>query len=516
MQTRSHLSVLVLLLFATTISSLSIDIGGEINSAPKRDVEVEFDLDPDSKLQFNRYASSRSDRPVLDGRSKLPNGDPIIRPIGGTTKVEPSLPSSTVLEPTGFNFGRGVAYSTTEDVAVGDELLSFPLNKVMSLESAARGRVGLLLEVNPDLPPAIALAVHLLEERALGTKSNFSDFIQTLPAINSLNSSMFYSDEELELLQGSQLLRYTQARSDAVKAFYDALVVPVTSIEAVNPPLFKKKTFTLDNFRWAMGVVWGCSFPFGDNEEDVVLAPILDTIGVCTEDDGEDNDICPPSRVELDTSANKLVMYATSSYKQGQEVRVTMPRKSSAQLMLNHGFMRSQSSPKLDKLDVTITLDPSDALVEVKNFMVQSQLNESINGSYALYHGSKTLGDAISTSMKMKLLSGSEMPRFRELLPSEDSPTNDRKILSLRNEFVFTRAIISTCKSLMEQYVTTFEDDKRVLAELTSDNDTDHTRAIQLRRMLVLEKEILLQTMDLAMEDWKDLLFSAHPNLQEV
>ncbi|RLN06892.1 hypothetical protein BBJ28_00001997 [Nothophytophthora sp. Chile5] len=469
-------------------------------------VEVQFDLDPESKLQFDRYAASRSDRPLLDGRLARLEDRKVLkpRPLGGDSSRR------QVLEPSTFNFGRGVGYRATADVPGDGELLSLPLDQVMSLSSAAKGRVGLLLQVNPDLPPSIALAVHVLEERALGSASNYSAFLSTLPSMAQLNASMFYSQSELQELEGSQLLRYTQGRIQAVDSFFDALVRPVTSREAVDPPLFEQDAFTLDRFRWAMGVVWACAFPTGDREEDVVLAPVLSTIGLCTE-----KTCPPPPRFEFDTIQQRLVVYATSPYAQGQEVRLAMTPKPSAQLMLNHGFTRLQASSALDKLDVTVTLDPHDPLADVKGFLFQSTLNESANASYSLKYGSPSLGDALSASLKIKLLSGAEISRYKELL-TPSTPESDRSIVSLRNEFVFTRAVVSTCRGLLAQYPTTLEEDQQTLAQLVEQGKADNTRQGQLRRTLVLEKEILRQTMRLALEDWNALILSPHPNLQDI
>ncbi|KAH7460661.1 hypothetical protein PRIC1_006288 [Phytophthora ramorum] len=500
------------------VSTLSIDAKSAAVAAARPEVEVEFDLDRESKAQWGGYAASRSDRPVLDGRSTFPDGETMginIRPVGGR-KLD--APISTVLKAEGFNFGRGVGYVTTEEVQEGGELLALPMSKVMSVASAAKGRVGLLLEVNPDLPPAIALGLHLLEERALGAASNFSEFVATLPGPEAINSTLFYSENELQELAGSQLLRYTMGRAQAVEAFYDALLKPVTSREAVDPPIFKEEVFTLENFRWAMGVVWASAFPFGDHEEQVVLAPVLDTIGVCTEIDDEGSETCPTNHIEVDANTQRMVVYAASPYKKGQEVRLAMPGKSSAQFMLNNGFARDRASHKLDKLDLTVTLDPSDALAPLKSYLIEMQLNESVNATYAFFYGSSKIDDAISTSLKMKLLSGAELSRYKELLtPKEETnEEEDRHILSLRNEFVFTRAVMSTCTTLLNQYPTTVEQDRSTLATLADEEDFDSTRMSHVQQILIMEKQILKQTMDIALEDWKGLVFSSHPNLKEV
>jgi hypothetical protein len=507
---------LFLLCGGRQVAALSIDASAEV-VASRPEVEVEFDLDPASKREWGGYTASRSDRPVFDGRSMFPDGEPRginIRPLGGV-KVPTS--TSTVLKAEGFNFGRGVAYKTTEDVKENATLLSLPMSKVMSVASAARGRVGLLLEVNPDLPAAIALGIHLLEERALGPASNFSEFVATLPTAEAINSTLFYSETQLKALEGSQLLRFTIGRAQAIEAFYDALVKPLTSIEAVDPPIFKEQDFTLDNFRWAMAVVWASAFPVGEHEDEVVLAPVLDTVGICTDIDEEGHEACPPNRIEVDTSTQQLVLYASKAHTKGQEVRLAMPGKSSAQFMLNNGFARDRAVPGLDKLDLAVTLDPSDVLAPLKNHLLQTQLNESVNSTYAFFYGSSKIDDEVATSLKMKLLSGAELSRYKELLtPKEGRQEGDRNILSLRNEFVYTRAVTSTCSTLLKQYPTTVAQDQGTLATLQEESDLESTRKAFVQRMLITEKEILQQTMDIALEDWKTLVFSAHPNLQDV
>lgn len=382
------------------------------------------------------------------------------------------------------------------------------MQQTMSLASAKRGRIGVLLDANPDLPPSIALAVHLLEERFLGVHSNFSEYIERLPPIEAINSTIFYTEDELAMLQGSQIHRVTMARVNAVENFYSALVGPVTSL-AVDPPLFSKDEFTLENFRWAMGVVWSHAFPVGTAEKEVVLAPVLDTIGVCLHESH-----CPKNRIELHAATQQLVVYASKDYAVGEEIVMDMGEKASTMFMLNHGFTRPVPSQALDQVDISILLDPNDTLVDVKLFLLQSQ-NMSMDDSYVLHYGGDALDDKMTTSLKIKLMQGYEVGRFKDLLGVAQGAsaeyTEPRHIVSLRNEYVFTRALLLTCKNLLQQYPTTLEHDQARLEAMK-----DHlsaSREAHIVRMLVLEKQIIHHAMQLAQQQWTDLLFSDHPNL---
>lgn len=405
------------------------------------------------------------------------------------------------------------------------------MSQIMSLESAKRGRVGALLAVNPDLPPAIALALHLLEERFLGAQSNFSSFIESLSSTSDgLNSSMFYTREELELLQGSQLLRAVATRAKALESFFDVLLEPVTS-RAMDPPLFAEHEFTAAHFRWAMGVVWSHAFPIGGgSESDVVLAPVLSTIGICVNDaSGRTVTKCPQSRIEMVQRPNvqqQLVVFAARDYAPGDEILLFMGDKSSMMLMVNHGFTRQIASqpssqppktlPTPDQVDLAIVLDADDPLVEVKGFLLSTQ-NMSMNDSYVLSYDTHDLPKTLLTSLRIKLLSGNEVARFKDLLgPAKDAKepyAEPRHIVGLRNEFVATRALLLACKNLLAQYPTSLEEDEETLAAM---GQQMASREAQIRRMLVLEKRILHHAVQLARQQWADLVMSDHPNLLRV
>ena len=63
----------------------------------------------------------------------------------------------------------------------------------MNLKSASKSRVGILMEINPTLPDAIILALHLLEQSVQKEKSFFHPFIQYLPSLNEMESTIFYT-----------------------------------------------------------------------------------------------------------------------------------------------------------------------------------------------------------------------------------------------------------------------------------------------------------------------------------
>ncbi|KAF1332971.1 putative ribulose-1,5 bisphosphate carboxylase/oxygenase small subunit n-methyltransferase i, partial [Globisporangium splendens] len=110
------------------------------------------------------------------------------------------------------------------------------------------------------------------------------------------------------------------------------------------------------------------------------------------------------------------------------------------------------------------------------------------------------------------------MGRFKDLLgvaaqaqAEGKEYTEPRRIVSLRNEYVFARALLLTCKNLLQQYPTTLEHDQAALDAIQ--DPLGANRKTQILRMLVLEKQIVHHAMQLAQQQWTDLLLSDHPNL---
>ncbi|DBA05344.1 TPA: hypothetical protein N0F65_007506 [Lagenidium giganteum] len=502
------------------ISSVLIAVLVALVGAAKEDVmgrdpmRFSFDADVDSHRHAGEDYEIDLDVMSKDKMRRMQARKRVIDDIEKPTeiKIAPLLEEETTttttdweqkVSPRGFQFGRGVAYATTTKVARGDVLFTVPLEQTMTLESAKRGRIRLLLDANPDLPPAIGLALHLLEEKCLGSRSRFVDYIDSLPSTAGINSTIFYTEDELEILAGSQLERMTKGRKEAIANFHEVLLRPLTSKEAVDPPLFARGEFTLDSFRWALGIVWSRAFQLSVDERDIVLAPILDTISACLDPTG-----CEKlNRIEVNHEAKALVIYATKDYRAREQVFLDLGEKSSSILMLNHGIARPVPSPSRDSMDLAIMLDSQDPLVTVKDYLLRS-VNMTLNDSYVLRYDSPALDLKMVKSLKVKLMKGEEIEHHDEILTAKRSKD---AIISLRNEFVFTRAISSSCQNLLSQYPASVDEDKQVLRSrvfpIAGEKEENMLRAV------VIEKEILQQTLDSVMQGWTDLLTSSHKNL---
>lgn len=132
------------------------------------------------------------------------------------------------------------------------------------------GHAILQSELDLDAPKHIFLMIYLLWDRKTnGTNSFFHPYYDILPKTLS-NMPIFWTDEELQALQGSFLLQQIADRNEAIAEDYD-------SIAGTCPEI--KELCTLEEFKWARMCV--CSRNFGlqmDGHRTSALVPHADML----------------------------------------------------------------------------------------------------------------------------------------------------------------------------------------------------------------------------------------------
>ncbi|ETV68166.1 hypothetical protein H257_15895 [Aphanomyces astaci] len=393
------------------------------------------------------------------------------------------------VELSGMAPGRGGRYVAASPIAAGEEILSIPMDNVMSAQSAKEGRIHLLVDANPHLPPAVVLALHLLEEKHKGPSSKWHSFISTLP--KTLHSTIFLSDDEWDLIQGSHVARLTETRRKAIADFYDALESPLTS-NIVDPPFFTPAQFTLKSFQWAMAAVWAHSIlvpklqvdPAEDADQfDAVLVPVVSTLTPCHDCD---------NRIQVE--AGHFTLIASQALAQGDEVQFHLGTNSMALYMLNHGFAPATPS-SADAVAVGIQVEPSDPLLLFKN-QILAMMNTTMDVSYAPAYGmsTDTILASMLPSMRAKVLATSEMDQYQRVV--------DGHIVSLRNEHAVCRALLQTVHTMLAQYITSPDQVNHLLSSAVL--ETEQTK--DLLRTLQVEQEILITTEQAIQHHWLQLL----------
>jgi [ribulose-bisphosphate carboxylase]-lysine N-methyltransferase len=96
-------------------------------------------------------------------------------------------------------------YVAAKDIAAGDQVFAVPESAWITPATAQQSAIGKFIQ---SQEPWLQLALLLLAERAAGSSSKLGPYLTGLtdPSSVLMRSPLFWSEEELQLLQGTQLL----------------------------------------------------------------------------------------------------------------------------------------------------------------------------------------------------------------------------------------------------------------------------------------------------------------------
>eukprot|EP00793_Prasinoderma_coloniale_P002089 PRCOL_00002597-RA len=157
----------------------------------------------------------------------------------------------------------------------GEAVVSLPEASLLTRASAeASPRIGAALRTAGDTKDWVALALYLIDESAAGTSSELAPWLAALPAAGegSLDLPMFWDDDELSHLQGTQLLERAVGYREYLAYEYGELSEGLFSDF---PDVFDPSVFTADALAWAFGVLRSRSHPPLTGAE-LALAPGAD------------------------------------------------------------------------------------------------------------------------------------------------------------------------------------------------------------------------------------------------
>ncbi|EQC40051.1 hypothetical protein SDRG_02706 [Saprolegnia diclina VS20] len=410
----------------------------------------------------------------------------IVEPVDhfGDDDVVHSIRHLHNIRPEGHTSGRGPAYVAARNISEGDSIVSLPLASIMSSKTAAEGRIQALLLANPDLPNAVVLALHVLEEKFKGADSKWFSFLRSLP--KTLRGTIYLPDDEIDLIEGSQLHRLTRARFEAISTFYDALHGPLTS-NAMDPPLFRQLDFTLESFKWALSIVWAHAILVPTTSQanpadvEAFLVPMVSTMG---------HSATARNHFDVNYETQTFTMVATQRYGVGDPVVINLGDNSMTLYMLNYGFCGDPSH--LDTLPLAIQVEASDPLLKFKTSILE-MINSTMEAPYELGLDAP-LPASMLQSMRIKVMTSAEIGAYDAAIGMER--------IGLRNEYALSRALLRTTGAMLDAYAYPLDEMRRVLRTLEG-------RSRDLARTVIHEQEILSATMAAVREHWHGLLLDA-------
>ncbi|XP_049403086.1 ribulose-1,5 bisphosphate carboxylase/oxygenase large subunit N-methyltransferase, chloroplastic-like [Solanum stenotomum] len=405
-----------------------------------------------TKLRIKLQTLQSSQKPFLINSLQLRELDPKIpQPVQtfwkwlcdeGVVSIKTPVKPGIVAE--------GLGLVANRDISKGETVLGVPKRFWINTDTVAESEIG---NVCAGLEPWISLALFLLREK-WKDDSKWKYYMAVLP--ESTDSTIYWSEEELSEIQGTQLLSTTLSVKEYVQSEFQKVEEQVI--------LGNKQIFpfpiTLDDFFWAFGILRSRAFSRG-GIQNLMLVPFADlanhSVKVTTED--HIHEIGGPAGL---FSWDLLFSFQSPlKLKAGDQFLIQYGlNKSNADMAIGYGFIEPNSARDAftltleisktddfngDKLDIA----ESNGLGETADFDIK--LGQSLPPSLFPYLRLVALGG--TDNFLIESISGNAVWNLLELP------------VSRANEELICKVVRDSCRSALSGYHTTIEEDEKLMKE---------------------------------------------------
>jgi len=375
----------------------------------------------------------------------------------------------------------------TKDINEEEIIINIPLKCLITVEMGKETDIGrsiLLSNIELDAPKHIFLMVFMLID-SKNPNSFFKPYYNILPKTLN-NMPIFWSNEELDYLQGSYLLNQIDERITAIEADYSA----ICSIA----PNFKRLV-TLKEFKWARMCV--CSRNFGliiNGIRTAALVPFADML----------NHYRPrETKWQFDDTLQGFTVTSVQQIVNGAQVYDSYGQKCNHRFLLNYGFSVENNVeadgfcpnevPLLFQLnrsdplyDTKISLWRRDSSLPSRRLRVSVCDNENSRILFALLRIIASDQDDLNYYLSTSSSTHNSMTSYRSIRELYTP-------ISLKNEIKTLKLLDSLCNDYLSKYKNSYEIDCDKLNCLPMFSNERHA-VIQVKG----EKEILLFYQDLS------------------
>ncbi|KFK43648.1 hypothetical protein AALP_AA1G154400 [Arabis alpina] len=344
---------------------------------------------------------------------------------------------------------EGLGLVARRDIGRNEVVLEIPKRLWINPETVMASKIGFLCG---ELKPWVSVALFLIREK-YAEDSSWRVYLDVLP--ESTHSTIFWSEEELAELKGTQLLSNTLGVKEYVENEFSKLQ---EDIILPNKELFSSR-ITLDDFIWAFGILRSRAFSRlrGQN---LVLIPLADLINhnpaITTEDYAYE--------IKGAGLFSRDLLFSLKSpvyVKAGEQVYIQYDlKKSNAELALDYGFV--ESNPNRNSYTLTIEIPESDPFFGDKLDIAETN-GMSETGYFDIVEG-QTLPAGMLQYIRLVALSGSDAFLLESIFNNTIWGHLELPV-SRSNEELICRVVRDACKSALSGFSTTIEEDEKLLEE---------------------------------------------------
>ncbi|KAH7857348.1 hypothetical protein Vadar_011592 [Vaccinium darrowii] len=393
---------------------------------------------PQKALHYTRVASK-----ILSPESEAP---PAVQTFWKWISGEGVISSKCPVKPGIVPEGLGLV--AQRDIRRNEVVLEVPKKFWINPDTVSASEVG---SVCGGLKPWISVALFLIREKKLREESMWRYYLDILPEYT--DSTIYWSEEELSEIQGTQLLSTTLGVKEYVQSEFEKVEEEVI---LPNEKLFPFP-ITSDDFLWAFGILRSRAFSRlrGQN---LVLIPIADLINhdpnITTEEYAWEIKGAGLFSRELLFSLRSPV-----SVKAGEQVMIQYDlNKSNAELALDYGFIESR--PERNAYTLTLQISESDEFFGDKLDIAESNgLGET---AYFDINLGQSLPPAMIPYLRLVALRGTDAFLLESIFRNAVWGHLELPI-SRANEELICQVVRAACSSALSSYHTSIEEDEKLM-----------------------------------------------------
>lgn len=238
---------------------------------------------------------------------------------------------------------HGRALYAAEDIQTGDCLLKVPYSVQLAPDNLPP-EISCLL--GDEVGDVAKVALLILHEKKLGKKSEWEPYVSCLPLPDDMHCSVFWSDEELEMIRPSALYEETLKQKKQIEKHF----LGVKFVFDQFPERFQN--VTLEDFAYAYGLVTSRGW---ESSRGVSMIPFADFLN---------HDGTSESYALSNESRQHSEVIADRRFAPGDEVLIRYGKFSNATLLLDFGF--TVSCNRYDQVRIRLSVPQHDTLYTQK------------------------------------------------------------------------------------------------------------------------------------------------------
>ncbi|KAF4396769.1 hypothetical protein F8388_004737 [Cannabis sativa] len=345
---------------------------------------------------------------------------------------------------------EGLGLIAQRDIARNEVVLEIPKRLWINPDTVSASEIG---NVCNGLKPWIAVALFLLREK-FRDDSLWRLYFDILP--KQTNSTVFWSEEELSELQGTQLLSTTLGVKEYVvsefKKLEEEVILP-------NKKLFPSP-ITIDDFFWAFGILRSRAFS-RMRAQNLVLIPLVDFINHSHKVASEEHAWEVKGPAGLFSWDYLFSLRSPIPVKAGEQVVIQYDiNKSNAELALDYGFI----DPLVERNAYTLTLEISESDPFYGDKLDIAEANGWSETAYFDIFLNRPLPPAMLPYLRLVALGGTDAFLLETIFRNSILGHLEYPI-SHANEELICRVVRQACKSALSGYNTTIEEDEKLKGE---------------------------------------------------